>query len=286
MNSCRLTLRRWAIRTDVVLGLAVAVMLTCVVLWELHSLLTGAAAGSSDVRSFASAIVAAWAAIVLACIGGAIKITATRQSLITLFTSEIRAIQYGLARMHMFAFWAQVHANAGMGAAGFADVPRAENYFALFHGVIGNVANLPPRVVEAIVRYYTYLKMSRDAAAALSSWEKVTNPQARQVHVAYVVHLLALSTLWGFVALWYMGQKATPADQELASGMEQAVGSVLGERAYVRLKELHPESKALAKFMGALLPVVEAVTRPSSHSPSKTGVDALAVGEGGSNLRQ
>jgi hypothetical protein len=260
----RLTLRRWAIRMDVVLGLAVVIVLTCIVLWELRALLTGVPPGPSDVRSFASAIVAAWAAIVLACIGGAIKITATRQSLITLFTSEIRAIQYGLARMHMFAFWAHVHATADKGAAGFADVPRAENYFALFHGVIGNVANLPPRVVEAIVRYYTYLKMSRDAAASLASWEKVTDPQARQMHVAYVVHLLALSTLWGFVALWYMGQIATQADKDLAASMEQAVEAVLGEGVYARLCDIHPESKALTAFMSS--PVLATDALPAAQA--------------------
>jgi hypothetical protein len=103
----------------------------------------------------------------------------------------------------MFDFWALVHAHAELGPAGFADVPREENYFALFHGVIGNVANLHPRVVEAIVRYYTYLKMSRDAAGALKSWDKgVTQPELRQLHVTYVVQLLSLSCLWGFVALW------------------------------------------------------------------------------------
>lgn len=244
----RLAFRRGAVRMDVGLGLAVAIILTCVVFWELNDLLSRASGTQSDARSFVSAIVAAWAAIVLACLGGAIKITATRQSLVTLFTSEIRAIQYGLMRMDMFSFWAWVYAHAEEGAAGFADVPREENYFALFHGVIGNVANLHPRVVEAIVRYYTYLKMSRDAAGALKSWEKVTQPELRKVHVTYVVRLLSLSSLWGFVALWYMGQTATKADRDLAASMKNAVESLFGEGAYAQLNELHPERAALAGF--------------------------------------
>lgn len=246
----RLKLRRAGVRMDVVLGLALAIILTCVVFWEVRNLLAHASDSGtqSDARSFVSAIVAAWAAIVLACIGGAIKITATRQSLVTLFTSEIRAIQYGLTRMEMFGFWMWVHAHAEEGPAGFADVPREENYFALFHGVIGNVANLHPRVVEAIVRYYTYLKMSRDAAGALKSWEKVTQPEQRKLHVTYVVQLLSLSTLWGFVALWHMGQMATKADRDLAASLKKAVESVLGEDAYRDLYALHPEGAALAEF--------------------------------------
>lgn len=266
-DAWRLAFRRWAIRVDVVLGLAVAIILSCVVAWELHNLLTGASAVSPDTRSFASAIIAAWAALVLACIGGAIKITSTRQSLITLFTSEIRAIQYGLTRMHMFAFWAHVHAHADKGAAGFADVPREEDYFALFHGVIGNVANLPPNVVEAVVRYYTYLKMSRDAAASLASWEKVTEPAARQVHVKYVVNLLALSALWGFVALWYMGQRATDADRELACEIEKAVDAVLPAGAYRWLRTVHPESAALTSFIGPLQGAAPTPT-PSAEAPT------------------
>ena len=143
------------------------------------------------------------------------------------------------------------HAHVEDGPAGFADVPREENYFALFHGVIGNVANLHPRVVEAIVRYYTYLKMSRDAAGALKSWEKVTNPTIRKLHVIYVVRLLSLSCLWGFVALWYLGQTATKADRELVASIENAVESVCGEGAYAELKAVHPEHAALESYFSS-----------------------------------
>lgn len=250
-HTWRLALRRAGVRMDVALGLAIAIVLTCVVWWELNLLLTRTSGTQSDARSFVSAIVAAWAAIVLACLGGAIKITATRQSLVTLFTSEIRAIQYGLTRMQMFGFWAWVHAHVEEGPAGFADVPREKNYFALFHGVIGNVANLHPRVVEAVVRYYTYLKMSRDAAGALKSWDKITKAEVRKLHVMYVVQLLSLSCLWGFVALWYMGQTATKADMELVESIENAVTSLFGDGAYAEINELHPERAALASFFSA-----------------------------------
>jgi hypothetical protein len=250
-HAWRLAFRRSGVRLDVGLGLALAIILTCVVAWELDKLLARASDPQSDARSFVSAIVAGWSAIVLACLGGAIRITSTRQSLLTLFTSEIRAIQYGLRRMEMFGFWVWVHAHVKEGHAGFADLPREENYFALFHSVIGNVANLHPRVVEAIVRYYTYLKMSRDAAGALKSWDYVTNPELRKLHVACVVQLLSLSCLWGFVALWYMGQMATKPDWELAERMEDAVESLLGVGMYARLNEFHPERAALVEFFNS-----------------------------------
>jgi len=82
-----------------------------------------------------------------------------------------------------------VFENPGTGGFGFADVPRDEDYFQAFHSLSDNIGNLHPRTVEALVRFYTYLKMSRDAAAALHSWREQTNPKVRQMHVVYVVRL-------------------------------------------------------------------------------------------------
>jgi hypothetical protein len=72
----------------------------------------------------------------------------------------------------MFEFWTNLHANPEIGALGFADIPRKEDYFATYHTVGNNIGSLHPRVLEAVVRFYMYLKMSRDAAASLNSWEK------------------------------------------------------------------------------------------------------------------
>jgi hypothetical protein len=109
--------------------------------------------------------------------------------------------------------------------------------------------------------------MSRDAAASLASWEKVTDLTTRQLHVKYVVNLLALSALWGFVALWYMGQKATDADRELACEMEKAVDAVLPAGAYRWLRTVHPESAALTRFIGPLQDAAQTPT-PSVEAPT------------------
>ena len=76
--------------------------------------------------------------------------------------------------------------------------------------------------VDAIVRFYTYLKMSRDAAAALHSWKDQKDPAIRQVHVVYVIQLLTLSMLWGFVEAKLRREPVYP---------DQAV------RAYLRLQQ-------------------------------------------------
>ena len=62
--------------------------------------------------------------------------------------------------------------------------------------------------------------------------------------------LLSLLRLWGFVALWYMGQMATDADRQLVVSMTKAVDLVLGTDAYAELERIHPERHALAQFFG------------------------------------
>jgi hypothetical protein len=243
--------RRWAIRLDVVLGVLAAILFSAIAGWQVAVLLTQTAIPAPDIKSIISAVVAAWVAIVLACIGGAIKITSARQNLITLFTSEIRAIQYGLGQMDMFSFWKDLHANPANGAIGFADVPREEDYFAIYHSATGNVGNLHPRVVEAIVRFYTYLKMSRDAAASLASWKRQKDDAVRRLHVEYVVRLLSLSMTWGFAARWYMGQEADPDDVDLLDRLTDCVDSVQGPGSYDTLKQRHRRRHALDGFFGA-----------------------------------
>jgi len=60
MRRLQQAFRRRAVRVDVGLGLALAIILTCIVLWELNDLLKHASGAQSDARSFFSAIAAAW----------------------------------------------------------------------------------------------------------------------------------------------------------------------------------------------------------------------------------
>src|SRR5215203_4376777 len=217
--------RRWALnRADLMLGMVAATLGTIAAVYlalrlssPVPSLTPPSQTASSapTANAVAVAVLTAWLAILLACIGGVLKITSTRQNLISLFASEIRAIQYGLTIMKMFDFWCALHSAPQGGPVGFADTPRKEDYFSLFHGVGNNIGNLHPYVVEAVVRFYTYLKMSRDGAAALHGWKEKTDLSIRQADVKHVISLLTHSMLWGFIALDLMGFKARKQDREL-----------------------------------------------------------------------
>jgi hypothetical protein len=245
------TFRRWALnRADLILGILVLVTLTIVVC-GLLGFPNGQQLLSNDPetrKGITVAILAGWGTISLACIGGAVKITAARQGLISLLSSEIKAIQYGLARLDMFTFWKSLYDNPEMGAIGFADAPRDENYFEIFHSVSNNIGNLHPQVVESIVRFYTYLKMSRDAAAALRSWKEQTDPAVRRLHVRYVVNLLGLSMLWGFVALWFMGFRAKAHDTSFLLELRVAYDAVIGADQFDQLWAEHVRKPALEGF--------------------------------------
>lgn len=173
------------------------------------------------------AILAATIAILVAGFGGLFHVATTRRNLVNLFASEIKAIQEGLSTMEMFDFWKKIYAHPEGGAFGFANVPRQEDYFSHFDSVSDNIGNLHPDIVEAIVRFYTYLKMSRDAAASLDSWKGHSpDPSTRKKDVRYVVQLLALSMLWGFVALSCMGFRADEDDRALKEKIKVAYDAV------------------------------------------------------------
>jgi hypothetical protein len=199
-------------------------------------------------NSAAAALLSGWILVSLACLGGAIKITQTRQTLISLLASEIRAIQYGLGMMNMFEFWAAVHQCPEKGPIGFADQPRDENYFEIFHSVSSNLGNLHPDVVEAVVRSYTYLKMSRDAAAALKNWNTQTDAESRRQNVRHVMMILTQSILWGVAALFLMGFKASEQDRKLRSSLEGAYDRIFGVSSFKKLELDHVRAASIAAF--------------------------------------
>lgn len=249
-----LWLRRWALnRVDLHLGLTLIVLVTigAVVLVTSVKAQHFLFGGKGVEAAVAAAILAGWAAIFVAAVGGLIRTTSIRRSLISLLSSEIKALQYGLSNMNMFEFWENAYRNPEQGAFGFADVPREEDYFQLFHSVSDNIGNLHPQVVAAVVRFYTYLKMSRDAAAALHSWKTQTDPSIRRVHVTYVVHLLALSMLWGFAALWFMGFKSGDHERGLLKQIATAYDTVLGTNSFNSFRDMSQTHLAVDSFFAA-----------------------------------
>jgi hypothetical protein len=118
----------------------------------------------------------------------------------------------------MLPFWTALHNNPDSWSRGWADVPRKEDYFALYHSAGGGIGTIRASFAEAIVRHYTYLKMSRDAAQGLKLFELMNKNESRGYKkevIFYVVHLLSLSILWGFISLLRMGRMATVSEKKL-----------------------------------------------------------------------
>jgi hypothetical protein len=237
------SMRKFALnRWDLALGVLALLVISSGAVWTIVFQI------QDDDWTTAVAILAGLITILVAGIGAAIKITTRRRNLISLFSSEIKAIQYGLSTMDMFGFWTKVHAHPEKAGFGFADVPRAEDYFATYHSVSDNIGDLHPTITESVVRFYTYLKMSRDAAAALHAWATQTDLSVRRMDVEYVVQLLALSMLWGFVALRCMGFEALPQDQEFLGKIWTGYDAVIGTGKFQELRRGHSRSTWLAEF--------------------------------------
>jgi hypothetical protein len=244
-------LRRWALnRADLIFGAVVLLVMVLAVVVAISSPIWERLSGVGSDGKLIGALLAGWVTVFLAGLGGAVRITSTRQSLTSLFRSEIKALQFGLSTMDMFEFWKELHSNPGVGALGFADAPRKEDYFKAYHTVGDNVGNLHPKVVEAVVRFYMYLKMSRDAAAALKSWEKQPDLAVRKMHVSYVIDLLSLSMLWGFVALWFMGWVAQTQDTDFMKKIESGYDAIKGRGMFSKLCSAHVRAAQIAKFFG------------------------------------
>jgi hypothetical protein len=234
--------RRWGLnRIDLMLGTVAAAVGTVIAVCLLL-----APQSTSANESIAAALFSAWVA---ACVGGVVKITSTRRGLISLFSSEIRALQYGLVTMQIFEFWSSLHTDPLQDSTGFAKTKPKEDYFNVFHSVGNNIGNLHPTVVEAVVRFYTYFKMSRDAAAGLASWENIRDGKVRQINVESVIKLLSLSMLWGFVALEAMGAKAQRQDNDLYERMTHCYDSAVGEGALMQVRSGHPRRDALSTYL-------------------------------------
>jgi hypothetical protein len=240
--------RRWAVRLDVLCGLVATIVLVSVVGWQLFRFLPTPQPG--DAKGLGAPIITGSVAILVACVGGIVKITSARQNLITLFSSEIRAIQFGLTVMQMFPFWAEAHARPELGRQGWADAPRTSDYFEIFHAASGTLVNQHPNVVESIVRFYTYFKMSRDAAAAVAGWQEPPDLPKRKRDVEHVVRLLALSMFWGYIARSSMGQLSDASDVDQLHEMVGVMNDVLGPSGYPEMFDLLPRKEALEEFFG------------------------------------
>ena len=108
-------LRRWAMnRADILLGFAVFILMMIAAAIAICSdTVWSRLMGAGTDGKLVVALLTGWLTILLAGVGGAIKITSTRQSLTRLFRSEIKALQFGLLTMDMFEFWRKLNRICG-----------------------------------------------------------------------------------------------------------------------------------------------------------------------------
>jgi hypothetical protein len=185
------------------------------------------------------------AAVILLVAGFAAWIVRTaqdRSSHLQMFQSEITALLYGLEEVHMLEFWTALYQKPDSWPMAWADVPRGEDYFSLYHASITALGTLRPSFVESAVRHYTYLKMSRDAARGLDAFKRLkpdleTPEECRatpddtpanrkrqppdditrlkQLQTHDIIKLLSLSLLWGFICLYRSGRRANQTEERL-----------------------------------------------------------------------
>jgi hypothetical protein len=90
---------------------------------------------------------------------------------ITAVRSDISAIVYavdqiGLVRSFILAFRAPPDAPV---FPPWVDSPRSENYFQLFEAIAPQLGRMPSGLAEEVVRFYTFMRVARDASTPLSS---------------------------------------------------------------------------------------------------------------------
>ena len=72
--------------------------------------------------------------------------------------------------------------------------PGKEDYFKMFCAIAPQIGKLPPPLAREIVRFYTFLRVSRDAAQPISDLRKIQNPNGEH-YVHTKNSLLALREL-------------------------------------------------------------------------------------------
>ncbi|MGH8593601.1 MAG: hypothetical protein ACREV3_07015 [Gammaproteobacteria bacterium] len=92
-----------------------------------------------------------------------------RDAVITAVRSDIRSIvhavhEIGLVSSFLMTFRSPADAPL---YPPWVDSPRSEDYFQLFGAIAPQIGRIPPGLAKEVVRFYTYFRVARDAAAPL-----------------------------------------------------------------------------------------------------------------------
>jgi hypothetical protein len=122
-----------------------------------------------------------------------------KNAVITAVQSDIRSIVYaldhtGLVSSFILAFRAPPDAPVYLPWEPWVDSPRSENYFQLFGAIAPQLGRMPSELAKEVVRFYTFLRVSRDAATPLGSLRQLQAMDGQRVeHLRNVLFALSQS---------------------------------------------------------------------------------------------
>lgn len=95
----------------------------------------------------------------------------------TAIRSDIRSIVYALKEINLIKDFIKTYEstyesdNSGSHLSPWVDAPRAEDYFQLFGAVAPQIGKLNIDLARGVVKFYTFMRVARDAAAPLGNLE-------------------------------------------------------------------------------------------------------------------
>jgi hypothetical protein len=110
-----------------------------------------------------------------------------KQAVITAFRSDIRSIillidQHDLVGIYLSAFRKSFPSKEQTHWPDFA--PQEENYFQLFDAMAGKIGMTPIGLAREIVRFYTFLRASRDTARLFKTLSTLQTTNGKHVEIA------------------------------------------------------------------------------------------------------
>jgi hypothetical protein len=94
-----------------------------------------------------------------------------RDTVITAIRSDVRSIVIAMTSTGIVESFVRTYQspNENPDFPPWSDAPRGENYFKLYEGLAPQIGRLPAEIAKDVVKFYTYFRISRDAAAPLGS---------------------------------------------------------------------------------------------------------------------
>lgn len=184
-----------------------------------------------------------------------------RKTVVTALRSDVRSLVLAIHSAKLVESFIETHLSPDNDPKfpPWSDSPRQEDYFKLYEGLSPQIGKIRHQLAREIVRFYTYLRISRDAAAPIGPLRREKHVEGEhRLHAGNV--LLALLQVFSAAAIILDRKSGQSGDDE-------------GQK----------EARALTELIGNHLRVTGGLRRGiGSAFPSSTRVSVLHDGLGGS----